>query len=36
MRPRVVASPGAWLVWGAVAFFLLNLAGVVGSVALAF
>jgi putative spermidine/putrescine transport system permease protein len=29
---RIVASPGAWLVWGAVAFFLVNLAGVVGSV----
>ncbi|GAA5120854.1 ABC transporter permease [Pseudonocardia adelaidensis] len=31
-RRRIVASPGAWLVWGAVAFFLVNLAGVVGSV----
>jgi putative spermidine/putrescine transport system permease protein len=31
-RPRIVASPGAWLVWGVVAFFLVNLAGVVGSV----
>ena len=31
-RRRIVASPGAWLIWGAVAFFLLNLAGVVGSV----
>jgi putative spermidine/putrescine transport system permease protein len=31
-RRRIVASPGAWLVWGAVAFFLLNLAGVIGSV----
>ena len=31
-RRRIVASPGAWLVWGAVAFFLINLAGVVGSV----
>ncbi|MEJ3658410.1 ABC transporter permease [Actinomycetes bacterium KLBMP 9759] len=29
---RLVASPGAWFVWAAVAFFLLNLAGVVGSV----
>ena len=29
---RLVASPMAWLVWGAVAFFLLNLLGVVGSV----
>jgi putative spermidine/putrescine transport system permease protein len=31
-RRRIVASPAAWLVWGAVAFFLVNLAGVVGSV----
>jgi putative spermidine/putrescine transport system permease protein len=31
-RRRVVATPGAWLVWGAVAFFLVNLAGVIGSV----
>lgn len=31
-RRRIVASPGAWLVWGVVAFFLVNLAGVVGSV----
>ncbi len=31
-RRRIVASPGAWLVWGAVAFFLVNLFGVVGSV----
>jgi putative spermidine/putrescine transport system permease protein len=32
-RPRrIVASPGAWLVWGAVAFFLINLAGLVGEV----
>jgi putative spermidine/putrescine transport system permease protein len=31
-RRRLVASPAAWLVWGAVAFFLVNLAGVVGSV----
>ncbi len=31
-KRRIVASPGAWLVWGAVAFFLINLAGVVGSV----
>ncbi|WP_219415068.1 ABC transporter permease [Pseudonocardia nigra] len=31
-RRRIVASPGAWLIWGAVAFFLVNLAGVVGSV----
>ena len=31
-RARVVGTPGAWLVWGVVAFFLVNLAGVVGSV----
>jgi putative spermidine/putrescine transport system permease protein len=33
-RPRrgIVASPGAWLVWAAVAFFLINLFGVVFSV----
>ncbi|TWF79687.1 putative spermidine/putrescine transport system permease protein [Pseudonocardia hierapolitana] len=31
-KRRIVASPAAWLVWGAVAFFLVNLAGVVGSV----
>lgn len=31
-RRRIVASPAAWLVWGAVVFFFLNLAGVVGSV----
>jgi putative spermidine/putrescine transport system permease protein len=29
---RVALRPGAWLVWGAVAFFLLVLAGVVGAV----
>jgi putative spermidine/putrescine transport system permease protein len=29
---RLVASPGAWLVWGAVTVFLLALLGVVGSV----
>ncbi|MBM2622722.1 ABC transporter permease [Actinoplanes sp. LDG1-06] len=29
MRPRTV---GAWLVWGAVTFFLVHLAGVIGSV----
>jgi putative spermidine/putrescine transport system permease protein len=29
---RVALRPGAWLVWGAVAFFLLILAGVVGAV----
>lgn len=31
-RKRIVASPGAWLVWGVVAFFFVNLAGVIGSV----
>ncbi|HTF54380.1 MAG TPA: ABC transporter permease subunit [Pseudonocardia sp.] len=31
-RRRLVASPGAWLIWAAVAFFLINLFGVVGSV----
>jgi putative spermidine/putrescine transport system permease protein len=31
-RRRIVASPGAWLVWGAVIFFFVNLAGLVGSV----
>jgi putative spermidine/putrescine transport system permease protein len=31
-RTRVVASPGAWLVWGAVVAFLVLLVGVVGSV----
>jgi putative spermidine/putrescine transport system permease protein len=31
-RPRIVARPGAWLVWGAVVFFFVNLAGVIGSV----
>jgi putative spermidine/putrescine transport system permease protein len=29
---RIVATPSAWLVWGVVAFFLINLAGVIGSV----
>ncbi len=32
MKPRLVATPGAWLVWGAVAFFFVILAGLVGSV----
>jgi putative spermidine/putrescine transport system permease protein len=32
-RRRLVASPGAWLAWGAVAFFGLHVAGVLGSVA---
>jgi putative spermidine/putrescine transport system permease protein len=31
-RRRLVASPVAWLIWGAVAFFFINLAGVIGSV----
>jgi putative spermidine/putrescine transport system permease protein len=31
-RRSFVASPAAWLVWGAVAFFFVNLAGVIGSV----
>ncbi|MGK5740171.1 ABC transporter permease [Micromonospora sp. URMC 103] len=31
-RRRIVARPAAWLVWGAVIFFFLNLLGVVGSV----
>jgi putative spermidine/putrescine transport system permease protein len=31
-RRQLVASPGAWLVWGAVAFFLVNLAALVTEV----
>jgi putative spermidine/putrescine transport system permease protein len=31
-RARVALRPGAWLVWGAVIFFMLILAGVVGAV----
>jgi putative spermidine/putrescine transport system permease protein len=31
-RRRIVASPGAWLVWGSVAFFFVLLAGVIFSV----
>ncbi|GGL11395.1 ABC transporter permease [Mangrovihabitans endophyticus] len=31
-RRRLAASPGAWLVWGAVTFFFVMLAGVIGSV----
>jgi putative spermidine/putrescine transport system permease protein len=31
---RVTARPGAWIVWGAVVFFLLNLAALVGYVVL--
>jgi putative spermidine/putrescine transport system permease protein len=32
MRRRIVASPGAWIVWGVVIFFFVNLAGLIGSV----
>jgi putative spermidine/putrescine transport system permease protein len=32
MPRRIVASPAAWLVWGAVVVFFVGLAGVVGSV----
>lgn len=32
MRRRIVASPGAWIVWGLVAVFFIGLAGVIGSV----
>jgi putative spermidine/putrescine transport system permease protein len=32
MNRRIIARPAAWIVWGAVIFFMLNLAGVVGSV----
>ena len=31
-RPWLTASPMAWLIWGAVGFFLVNLAGIIGSV----
>ncbi|MEN3361094.1 MAG: putative spermidine/putrescine transport system permease protein [Mycobacteriales bacterium] len=31
-RGRLVTSPARWLVWGAVAFFFVNLLGIVGSV----
>nr|WP_221375113.1 ABC transporter permease [Actinoplanes polyasparticus] len=31
-RRRLVASPGSWLIWGAVAFFLVNLAGLIAAV----
>ena len=31
-RRRIVASPGAWLVWGAVVLFMVFLLGIVGSV----
>jgi putative spermidine/putrescine transport system permease protein len=30
---RLVASPRTWLVWGAVAFFLINVAALIGAVA---
>ena len=36
-RPRPPGwrmRPGAWLMWGMLAFFLLNLAGVIGTVLL--
>jgi putative spermidine/putrescine transport system permease protein len=32
MRKSLVGSPGAWVVWGLVAFFLVNLFGLVASV----
>ncbi|MFI1995150.1 ABC transporter permease [Actinoplanes sp. NPDC020271] len=32
MRRRIVATPGAWIVWGLVAVFFVGLAGVIGSV----
>ena len=32
MSRRHFAGPGAWLIWGAVGFFLLNLAGLIGEV----
>jgi putative spermidine/putrescine transport system permease protein len=32
MRRAIKASPGAWVVWGAVVFFFVMLAGVIGSV----
>jgi putative spermidine/putrescine transport system permease protein len=31
-RRRLVARPAAWLIWGVVIFFFLNLLGIVGSV----
>jgi putative spermidine/putrescine transport system permease protein len=31
-RRRLVASPAAWLIWGVVAFFFVNLAGLIASV----
>ena len=32
MSVQLKARPSAWIVWGVVAFFFVNLAGVVGSV----
>jgi putative spermidine/putrescine transport system permease protein len=32
MSRRITAAPGAWVVWGVVAFFFVNLAGIIGSV----
>ena len=32
MTRGIVGRPGAWLVWGAVGFFLINLAGLIGEV----
>ncbi|MEU4423584.1 ABC transporter permease subunit [Actinoplanes sp. NPDC024001] len=32
MKRSIVASPAAWLVWGAVVIFFIGLAGVIGSV----
>jgi putative spermidine/putrescine transport system permease protein len=32
MSRSISARPGTWLVWGAVAFFLINLAGLIGEV----
>ena len=31
-RRSLAASPGAWVIWGVVGFFFVNLAGVIGSV----
>ncbi len=31
-RRRLVGSPGSWLVWAVVAFFFVNVFGVIGSV----
>jgi putative spermidine/putrescine transport system permease protein len=32
MRRRIVARPGAWVVWGLVVIFFVGLAGIIGSV----